>query len=113
MITVSIECSYNVLSMAITHDECFNSVVLTDVLDKIEEIYDYIFVRDDREIRFAMDNHWIETRGDGHSVFVYYHTLEEFFEMICSHYEIKFLDDDSIYLHCYYRDRLVSCTKII
>lgn len=113
MITVSIRSSYNVLSMAITHDECFESSSLTDILDKIEEVYDYIFVRKDNEIRFTIDNHWIETRANGHSVFVYYHNLDEFFERICSRYEIKFLDDDTIHLHCYYGDRLVSSTKII
>lgn len=114
MITVSIESSYDVLSMSITHDECFELVECNDVLDKIQKIYrTYMFARDDKEIRFNINNHWIETRTDRHSVYVYYHSSDNMFERICSRYEIEFRDDDSIYLNCFNGDRLVSTNKII
>lgn len=113
MISVSVDSGYNVLSMTITHDECFEPTVLSDVLDKIEEVYDYIFQRTDMEIRFVIDHRYIETRADGSSIYVYYHSIDIMFERICSRYEIRILDDDSIYLYCFDGDRMVSCVKII
>jgi hypothetical protein len=113
MITVSVQSNSNVLSMSITHDECFETMELDDVLDKIQDVYSYIFYRKDKEIRFTMENHWIETCADENNILVYYHSPDIMFERICTRYEIKYFDDDTIYLHCFYRDRLVSSVKLM
>ena len=99
--------------MSVTHDECFELVELDDVLDKIQNVYRDIFYRKDKEIRFTMENHWIETCADENNILVYYHSPDIMFERICTRYEIKYFDDDTIYLHCFYGDRLVSSVKIM
>ena len=113
MITVSVRSNSNVLSMSINHDECFETMELDDVLDKIQDVYSYIFYRKDKEIRFTMENHWIETCADENNILVYYHSHDIMFERICTRYEIKFFDDDAINLLCFYRDRLVSFVKLM
>ena len=113
MITVSIESRDDVLSMAITHDECFDSKSLTDVKDKIEEVYDYIYSRDDYTIDFSIGYEWIESSADGNLVYVFYHSSEQFFERRCSRYDITILDDDRIFLQCYDGIQMVSNIRII
>lgn len=99
--------------MAINHDECFNSKSLTDVKDKIEEVYDYIYSRDDNNIDFSIGYEWIESSAEDNLVYVFYHSSYQFFERRCSRYEIKILDDDRIHLQCYDGNQIVSNIRII
>lgn len=114
MITVTVKSNYDeCLAMNIAHDEIVELSELDDILDKIQDVYSYIFARNNQEIRFLIEDNWIESRLDKNCVFVYYHSKYNMFERICTSYEIKILDDDTIYLHCFDRDRMVSCTKLM
>lgn len=103
---------FNSLALDVKHEESCKISCIDDVLDKIQDIYSYIFARCDKEIRFLIEDNWIESRVDGNNVFIYFHNKSNMFEMLCASYEIV-IDDETIYLHCYQRDRKVVRIKLM
>ena len=99
--------------MSITYEENIKFIELDDILDEIQDVYGYIFARVNDEIQFLIENNWIIAHVDGLYVNVIYNSQNNMFERICSRFEIKILDDDSIYLRCFNGDRLVSSIKIM
>lgn len=114
MIIVKVESDWNdQLKMSITHKEVFENTTLDDVLDVIQDVHSYIFSRCDNEIRFLIEDNWVESRVDGRNVYVFYHSKYNMIERICTSYEIRILDDDTIYLQCYFKDRMVVNLRLV
>lgn len=114
MIICSVESDWNdQLRMTMTHKEVSENKSLDDVLDAIQDMYSYIFSRCDNEIRFLIEDNWVETRADGRNVYVFYHSKCNMIERICTSYEIRILDDDTIYLQCYFKDRMVVNLRLV
>lgn len=114
MIIVTVESDWNEgLKMSVNHKEIFKASSLDDMLDKIQDVYRYIFSRCDNEIRFLIEDNWIEVRTEEDKIYVYYHSTYNMFERVCTSCEIRILDDDTIYLMCLFRDKVVISLRLM
>lgn len=112
MISAIINKGYSGLNISVTHNECSELMTLDDVLDEIQDFYRYVVHRDEKHIRFNVENIWIDFNVEEQSVFVFYNSRDIMFERICSKCEIT-VCGDSIHMYCYMGNKLVSHVKII
>lgn len=112
MINALIENGCCGLIISVTHNECCELKSLDDVLDEIQDFYRYVVHRDEKHIRFNVEDIWIDFHVEEQSIYIYYNSPDIMFERICSACEI-IIDDDSIHLYCHKGNKLVSHVKII